>query len=93
MDSVYSKAVKIATNGLKIGAVLKNAQNPTPAIAAMCGYTPCVIENAWHDGSLKYLVFGHGRVSTIERIASELRVGVRTLYRLAAVPKFGKRFL
>ncbi len=69
--------------------MLKNAQNPTPAIAAMCGYTPWVIEHAWRDGSLKYPVIGGGRVSTIERIAGELEVG---LYRLAAVPKFGKGF-
>ena len=55
----------------------------------MCGYTPWVIEHAWRDGSLKYPVIGGGRVSTIERIAGELEVG---LYRLAAVPKFGKGF-
>jgi hypothetical protein len=39
-----------------------------PAIAAMCGCTPGLVEDCWRDGSLKYKILGATRVSTVEQI-------------------------
>jgi hypothetical protein len=39
-----------------------------PGCAAYVGCTPFAIEEAWRDGSLKYLVIGGSRVSTIEQL-------------------------
>jgi hypothetical protein len=39
-----------------------------PGCAAYVGCTPFAIEEAWRDGSLKYLVIGGSRVSTTQQL-------------------------
>jgi len=39
-----------------------------PGCAAYVGCTPFAIEEAWRDGSLKYLVIGGSRVSTTKQL-------------------------